>query len=84
MTYPPIDYFKGWPPIDHRTDEEWEVLARETVAGSGVPDGDVDALAAALKGSAAREQEHRDDIVNGWAAIEEEAHQMNEWRESKT
>ncbi|MYV30691.1 hypothetical protein GQ649_26090 [Rhodococcus sp. DSM 6344] len=88
MTNPSFDPFKGWPPIDHRTDEEWEALAREIVAGSGDPDGDVDALATALKGSAAREQAHRDEIAQGWIddldtinaarlAVEEEAYAMN-------
>ena len=69
-------------PIPDRidTDEAWEALARAVVAESGVLDGDVDALALALKGSAAREQAHRDDIVAGWAAIEEEAHAMNDER----
>ena len=75
---PPIDCFRDWPPIEIRSDEGWETLAREIVGSSGVPDGDVDALATALKSSAAREQAYRDDIVQGWAAIETEAHQMND------
>ncbi|AZI62800.1 hypothetical protein RQN9TF_18180 [Rhodococcus qingshengii] len=76
--YPPIDYFRGWPPIEVRTDAEWHYLACLTIAESGILDGDVDAMALALKSSAAREQAYRDEIVAGWAAIETEAHAMND------
>lgn len=75
--YPPIDYFPGWPPIEIRSDVEWHYLACLTIAESGIYDGDVEAMALALKSSAAREQTYRDEIVAGWAAIETEAHAMN-------
>ena len=74
----PIDYFRDWPPIEVRSDEEWTAIARDVIESSGAPDGDVEAMAIALKSSAAREQAYRDDIVQGWAAIETEAHQMND------
>jgi len=76
--YPPIDYFRGWPPIEVRTDVEWHYLACLTIAESGIYDGDVDAMVLALKSSAAREQAYRDEIVAGWGAIETEAHAMND------
>lgn len=76
--YPPIDHFRGWPPIEERTDVEWHYLACLTIAESGIRDGDVDAMTLALKSSAAREQAHRDEIASGWTAIEAEAHAMNE------
>ena len=56
------------PPIEQRTDEEWEQLARDVVAASGVPDADPAPLAMALKNSAATEAALRDqywlDLVN--------------------
>lgn len=76
--YPPIDHFHGWPPIETHTDAEWHAIATSVVASSGVPDGDVQAMALALKASAAREQAYRDEITAGWFAIEAEAHAMNE------
>ncbi|MFF1531479.1 hypothetical protein [Cellulomonas sp. NPDC058312] len=55
-------------PIEHRTDEEWEQLARDIVAASGDPDADPEPLAMALKNSAATEAALRDqywiDLVN--------------------
>lgn len=36
--YPPIDYLKGWAPIETHTDEEWEAIAQQTIAESRVPD----------------------------------------------
>ncbi|KAB2584019.1 hypothetical protein BS297_17900 [Rhodococcus erythropolis] len=78
FTYPPIDYFAGQPPIEIRTDTEWEDLARFVIAESGVPDGDVAALASALRASTTREQQLRSEVVAGWAAIEEEAYEMDE------
>lgn len=76
--HPPIDHFRDWPPIEERTDVEWHYLACLTIAESGIRDGDVDAMVLALKASAARERTHRDEIVSAWAAIETEAHTMNE------
>lgn len=76
--YPPIDYFRGWPPIEEHTDLEWDVLACHTIAESAIFDGNVDAMVLALKSSAAREQAYRNEIVAGWAAIEEEAYAMND------
>lgn len=78
--YPPIDYFRGWPPIEEHTDLEWNILACHTIAESGIHDGDVNAMVLTLKSSAAREQAYRDEIVAGWAAIETEAYAMNETR----
>ena len=78
FTYPPFDYFAGQPPIETRSDAEWEERARFVIAESGVPDGDVAALASALRASATREEVLRAEIVAGWAAIEEEAYQMNQ------
>lgn len=75
--YPPIDYLKGWAPIETHTDEEWDAIAQQTIDESRVPDGDVDSMAQALKASAAREQQLRSDFVAGWGAIEAEAFAMN-------
>lgn len=71
--YPPIDYLRGMPPIEERTDEEWEDYARFVIAESNIIDGDVDAMALALKSSAERERQLRDGYLQGWAAIEDEA-----------
>lgn len=75
--YPPIDYLKGWAPIETHTDEEWEAIAQQTIAESRVPDGDVRSMAQALKASAARERQLRSDFVAGWGAIEADAFAMN-------
>ena len=54
--------------IEYRTNEEWEVLAREVVAASGVPGEDSAPLAMALKNSSATEEALQDqywiDLVN--------------------
>ena len=76
--YPPIDYFAGQPPIEIRSDVQWEEHARFVIAESGVPDGDVAALASALRASATREQRLRAEVVAGWADIEEQAYAMNQ------
>ncbi|MCD2153488.1 hypothetical protein LQL77_07160 [Rhodococcus cerastii] len=71
--YPPIDYLRGMPPIEERTDEEWEDYARFVIAESNVLDGDVEAMALALKSSAERERQLRNGYLQGWADIEDEA-----------
>lgn len=76
--YPPIDHLRNMPPIEDRTDEEWEDYARFIIAESSVLDGDVEAMALALKSSAQRERELRRGYLQGWAAIESEAFAMHE------
>ncbi|MBJ7480340.1 hypothetical protein [Rhodococcus sp. (in: high G+C Gram-positive bacteria)] len=79
--YPPIDYFRDWPPIETHTDAEWRDIARAVVESSGVPDGDIEAMTLALKSSAAREKSIRDEYLRGWSAVEEEAHATNRGKE---
>ncbi|MCW2300754.1 hypothetical protein [Rhodococcus erythropolis] len=76
--YPPIDYLRNMPPIEDQTDEEWEDHARFVVAQSGILDGDIEAMALALRSSADRERKLRQNYLEGWAAIESEAFAMHE------
>ena len=54
--------------IEYRTNGEWEALARDVVASSGVPDADSAPLEMALKNSSATEEALQDqfwvDLVN--------------------
>lgn len=76
--YPPIDYLCNMPPIEDRTDDEWEDYARFVIAQSGIRDGDIAAMTLALRSSAGRERELRQTYLDGWAAIESEAFVMHE------